>query len=222
MAQLKLIPSSVCITSIIRLSTINRLSLTDQSWSYVPAAIWTSVECSVAVISACLPTMKPLFRTIFDLTDALPFEAPRKASGDDSECGVSRNPSPDRVRQWRAHANAQRICELGEFKSEEHRSAKISPTLCDETRGRNASGDSDPEKRWDRNFSRPWMGFKTSYKDSKAAIHKTSDDNMVLRNCQGVHLAEKMLSPPPRDEVRAERSRSLDNDGRGARGPKLK
>ena len=198
---------SVCITSIIRLSTIKQLSLTDQSWSYVPAAIWTSVECSVAVISACLPTLKPLFRTIFDLTDVLPFDHSTKRS--DEEAGISRrSTSPDPTRQWRAHANAQRICELGEVKSEDHKSAQTSPTL---TCG---AGDSD-EKRWGRNYSRPWMGLKTSYESLKPMPNSRAHEFVVGRGAKGVEK-EKMLPAPPPMQARVDSPHLVGKDGRRA------
>lgn len=53
---------SVCVTSILRLFTIRELGDSDQTWTNVASAIWTSVECSTAVICGCLPTYKPLFR----------------------------------------------------------------------------------------------------------------------------------------------------------------
>ena len=194
---------SVCITSIIRLSTIKQLSLTDQSWSYVPAAIWTSVECSVAVISACLPTLKPLFRSIFDLTDVLPFDHSTKRS--DEEVGVSRrSTSPDPTRQWRAQANAQRICELGEVQNEDHKSAQTSPTL---------SSDSD-EKRWGRNFSRPWMGLKTSYESLKPTPNPRAHEFVVGKGAKG---EEKMLPAPPPMQARVDSPHLVGRDGRRAK-----
>ncbi|KAL9630232.1 MAG: hypothetical protein Q9164_006526, partial [Protoblastenia rupestris] len=70
LAGVFLLGAFVCVTSIIRLTTIDELTLTDPTYTDVPSAIWTPVECSVAVISACLPVMKPLFRTFLDRTPA--------------------------------------------------------------------------------------------------------------------------------------------------------
>ena len=51
----------VCFASIYRTVVIHQLSLTDPSWSDVPAGIWTAAELGVAIISSCLPTFRPLF-----------------------------------------------------------------------------------------------------------------------------------------------------------------
>ena len=118
---------SVCITSIIRLSTISSLSIIDLSYTDVPSAIWTSVECSVAVVSACLPTLKPLFRSILDLPSRPHKHQKAFREGSDATftaggCsggafGDGQCVNPDKSRRWRKHANAQRICNLAEFRT---------------------------------------------------------------------------------------------------------
>ncbi len=50
---------SVCIASIIRAFYVGRISLTDPSWSDALGAMWTVVELSLGVVSACLPTLRP-------------------------------------------------------------------------------------------------------------------------------------------------------------------
>ena len=138
--------NSVCITSIIRLSTIDQLSLSDPTYTDVPSAIWTSVECSVAVISASLPTMKPLFRSLLDLP-VLPHEM-RKSSRKDSDTTTvagSQGTGPDWAKHWRKEANAQRICDLAEFRR------------CDEEKGM----PQQPERGW-RGFEAQRTGKKTS------------------------------------------------------------
>lgn len=53
---------SVCIASIIRIKVIWALTQTmDISWAKSDVFIWSSCEPSVAVISGCLPTLRPLF-----------------------------------------------------------------------------------------------------------------------------------------------------------------
>ena len=146
---------SVCITSIVRLANIDNLDVMDPSFSYVAPAIWTSVECSVAVISACLPTLKPLFRTLFELTDVLPFDAPRKESDDATTQNSPSLYTPDPQKQWRANANARRICELSEVQTED-------------------------EKRFGRNHSRPWMG-KSSV-ETMGIGHKSSYNSIAARD----------------------------------------
>lgn len=60
---------SVCIVSIIRVPYIASISspasLADPSWSLAYAAIWTIVELNIAIVSACLPTLRPLFVRVF-------------------------------------------------------------------------------------------------------------------------------------------------------------
>lgn len=51
----------VCFASIYRCIVIHELSHADPSWSDVPVNIWTIVELCTAIVSACLPTMRPLF-----------------------------------------------------------------------------------------------------------------------------------------------------------------
>lgn len=56
---------SVCVASIIRVPYIARLSLVDQTWFDVNGFIWSAVELNVAIVSACLPTLRPLFFHVF-------------------------------------------------------------------------------------------------------------------------------------------------------------
>ena len=56
---------SVCVASIIRVPYIAQLSLLDPSWSDVYGAIWSIVELSLGIVSACLPTLGPLFLHFF-------------------------------------------------------------------------------------------------------------------------------------------------------------
>ncbi|KAJ5947522.1 hypothetical protein N7466_000537 [Penicillium verhagenii] len=51
----------VCITSIVRLVSLKRISdSTDPTYDNVGAASWSAVECNTGIICACLPTLKPL------------------------------------------------------------------------------------------------------------------------------------------------------------------
>lgn len=56
---------SVCVASIIRVPYIARLSLVDQTWFDVGGNIWSVVELNVAIVSACLSTLRPLFLHVF-------------------------------------------------------------------------------------------------------------------------------------------------------------
>ncbi|KAF6830169.1 integral membrane protein pth11-like protein [Colletotrichum musicola] len=54
----------VCVASIVRIYYLNGLfQNVDVTWWMGPSFAWSSLEPSVAVISACLPTFAPLFRT---------------------------------------------------------------------------------------------------------------------------------------------------------------
>ncbi|KAI4268121.1 MAG: hypothetical protein L6R38_007957 [Xanthoria sp. 2 TBL-2021] len=50
----------VCIISIIRLVVLSRLENEDVTWNYVNSAIWSAAEPCMGVISACLPSLRPL------------------------------------------------------------------------------------------------------------------------------------------------------------------
>ena len=56
---------SVCIASIIRVPYIAHISLVDQSWSDINGLIWSGAELNLAIVSACLPTLRPLFLHVF-------------------------------------------------------------------------------------------------------------------------------------------------------------
>ncbi|MCJ1429126.1 hypothetical protein MMC29_007039 [Sticta canariensis] len=62
----------VCIVSAYRVPKIGSLSLSDAAWSDVDAAVWGVVEVCVGIVSACLPTMRPLFNWVFHGFGATP------------------------------------------------------------------------------------------------------------------------------------------------------
>ncbi|KAL8928994.1 MAG: hypothetical protein Q9208_001437 [Pyrenodesmia sp. 3 TL-2023] len=51
----------VVIISIIRIIVLSRIGTTDLTWNYINGGIWAATEPSVAVICACLPSLRPLF-----------------------------------------------------------------------------------------------------------------------------------------------------------------
>ncbi|KAL8767385.1 MAG: hypothetical protein Q9209_006075 [Squamulea sp. 1 TL-2023] len=53
--------SVVCAVSVVRLVLLAGVDESDITWNYVPAATWTAAEPSIAVVSACLPSLRPLF-----------------------------------------------------------------------------------------------------------------------------------------------------------------
>ncbi|KAI6776559.1 hypothetical protein HG530_000504 [Fusarium avenaceum] len=51
-----------CITSIVRIRTLKTAASTkDPNWDNVDAATWSFLEVTLAIIAACLPTLRPLF-----------------------------------------------------------------------------------------------------------------------------------------------------------------
>ena len=55
---------SVCVVSIIRTPQVRAVSLIDPSWSDVNGVVWSVVELNIGIVSACLPTLRPLFTCI--------------------------------------------------------------------------------------------------------------------------------------------------------------
>ena len=56
---------SVCVVSIIRAPQVRAVSLSDPSWSDVNGIVWSVVELNIGIVSACLPTLRPVFGCIF-------------------------------------------------------------------------------------------------------------------------------------------------------------
>lgn len=57
----------MCLASIFRIYYLNGLfKNTDATWWMGPSMAWSSLEPMVAIISACLPTLAPLFRVSRD------------------------------------------------------------------------------------------------------------------------------------------------------------
>ena len=55
----------VCAVSVVRLIVLAGADESDITWNYVPTAIWSAAEPSIAVVSACLPSLRPLFVRLF-------------------------------------------------------------------------------------------------------------------------------------------------------------
>ncbi|KAL8904400.1 MAG: hypothetical protein Q9207_003296 [Kuettlingeria erythrocarpa] len=62
----------VVIVSIIRLIVLSRISETDLTWNYINGGIWSATEPSVAVICACLPSLRPLFSSLLATLSRIP------------------------------------------------------------------------------------------------------------------------------------------------------
>lgn len=57
-----LLGSFVTATSIYRLTLLLKLTQVDITWNYADAAVWSAVEPNVAIVSACLPMLRPLLK----------------------------------------------------------------------------------------------------------------------------------------------------------------
>jgi hypothetical protein len=57
--------TSVCVISILRISTIRSVNFNDMTYSFAPLAYWGAVEINLAVICASLTTLKPLVDRLF-------------------------------------------------------------------------------------------------------------------------------------------------------------
>ncbi|KAL8987445.1 MAG: hypothetical protein Q9177_003341, partial [Variospora cf. flavescens] len=54
----------VCIISIIRMVVLSRLHHADVTWNFVNSAIWSAAEPCMGVVSACIPSLRPLVALI--------------------------------------------------------------------------------------------------------------------------------------------------------------
>lgn len=55
----------VCAISIVRISKLAVVNYDDPTWRLVDVEVWTTLENSVGITSACLPTLRPLFGRFF-------------------------------------------------------------------------------------------------------------------------------------------------------------
>ncbi|KAL4897648.1 hypothetical protein BDV59DRAFT_190567 [Aspergillus ambiguus] len=55
----------VCITSIVRVIAFDLQNTHDPTYTTVDTAAWSSIEQSVGILCACLPTMRPFFRRLY-------------------------------------------------------------------------------------------------------------------------------------------------------------
>ena len=67
--QIKLTIPSVCVASIIRVTTFDQFKVEDVTYTLFSPAIWSVTEQSLGITCACLPTLRPLFgRILFGKT----------------------------------------------------------------------------------------------------------------------------------------------------------
>lgn len=56
---------SACVASIVRVTAFNQVDFNDITYTLVTASIWTTIEQSMGIICACLPTTRPLMGRLF-------------------------------------------------------------------------------------------------------------------------------------------------------------
>ncbi|KAJ5820243.1 hypothetical protein N7474_005834 [Penicillium riverlandense] len=55
----------VCIVSVMRIASFDFTEMYDPTWTGVNSSMYSSIEQSVGIICACLPTLRPLFRSLY-------------------------------------------------------------------------------------------------------------------------------------------------------------
>jgi len=60
-----LLGSFVIVASILRLALLFNEDLNDPTWGLVNAFTWSNIEVDIAVLSACLPTLRPIFQKLW-------------------------------------------------------------------------------------------------------------------------------------------------------------
>ena len=55
------LPISACVASIVRVVAFNQVDESDITYTIVTASVWTTIEQTMGIICACLPTIRPLF-----------------------------------------------------------------------------------------------------------------------------------------------------------------
>ncbi|KAG7414995.1 hypothetical protein Forpi1262_v016792 [Fusarium oxysporum f. sp. raphani] len=116
---LPMLTTCTCAISIYRIHTLKHAALVkDPMWDNVDAATWSFIEINMAIVAACLPTLRKMFSKLM----------PRLFA---SSYGRSNNPSS--YGQFDVSPNSQRLRTLPRTKTEERvkRSTNDETPLCD-------------------------------------------------------------------------------------------
>jgi hypothetical protein len=89
---------SVCITSMVRLSTLRSFGLTaDPTYDNIPTTFWTTLETTTAMLCTCLPSIRAgllcVFPKVFDSSSSPTNPTSRKATVAGQESSTSFKPS---------------------------------------------------------------------------------------------------------------------------------
>lgn len=89
----------MCIISILRIVAFDNSSAGDPTYTTINTAMWSSVEQSLGIICACLPTLRPMFRQLYDASQ----HSLDKSSGSHSHS----QPTPIRMSHLGSQGDAQ-------------------------------------------------------------------------------------------------------------------
>jgi hypothetical protein len=108
---------SACLISIIRIVSLRSLPYGDFTYHLATLAIWGSVEVNLAIICACLMTLKPLIVRIFPrLLKSTYMETPRSLGYIDRGTGISASAS--RGRGTRVKHESESLVELSNSRND--------------------------------------------------------------------------------------------------------
>ena len=88
-----------CKYHVSRLETIHRKLRSDALDGFYDTTIWTTIEISVAIVSACLPTLRPLFQYFSPKTPQTFSVVGRKFRA------TPREPDPQKISDWEMSMN---------------------------------------------------------------------------------------------------------------------
>ena len=90
---------SVCVASIVRVTTFDQFTVEDPLYTTVLTSIWTSVEQSLGIVCACLPVLKPLFGRALNFSTHRDDPAEHTSTSNPNTIGMSKRNIKSR---WRA------------------------------------------------------------------------------------------------------------------------
>lgn len=116
---------STCFISIIRIVFIHNLDLSDFTYQMASVSIWGSVEVNLAIICACLPTLKPLVARVFPkLLGSTYTETPGELEYIERPAATSRSVSRTRALTSRTRRKTASFVKLEECEMNDSESAR--------------------------------------------------------------------------------------------------
>ncbi|KAJ5154273.1 uncharacterized protein N7500_009712 [Penicillium coprophilum] len=134
----------VCIVSIMRIISFESAVIGDPTYTSIGPATWSSVEQSVGIICACLPTLRPLFRRLYGVSRVASSRSmsptldsqdrsslSRRMSHCDEESRIIRLGSPQQYNRRTSSHELDGICVYGSptfDETQEHPDSQVSQT----------------------------------------------------------------------------------------------